>query len=313
MNTSDLDTLLQVVRLGSFSAAARELAVDPSSVSRVVASLEAELGARLLQRTTRKLALTEAGALFVERVAPLVEELALAREALRDATGQVRGTLRISVSNAFGVRRVIPLLPEFCRQHPHLDIDLMLSDVLVDLLAERVDLALRLGALHDSTLVAVPLAPVSYRVVASPEWLRAQAWPPAAPESIDTLSCLTFSLPGFRERWLFRRRDDAAAPEIPVAVRPRVVMTNGLALREAVLRHMGLSLLPDWLIDEDLAQGRLVDLYPDWRVAAGDAPSGAWALYPSRSHVPAKVRLFVEFLRAALAPAGNPHDNVRIT
>jgi DNA-binding transcriptional LysR family regulator len=298
MNTADLDTLMVVIRLGTFAAAARELNVDPSSVSRTVAALEEELGARLFQRNTRQLALTEAGASFAQRLGPLLEELQEIRHAATDSAARVHGMLRVTVSNAFGLQRIVPLLPSFCRAYPALDVDVILSDELMDLVAERVDVAIRLGALHDSSLVAVPLLKTRYRVVASPAWLESRGAAPETPEELQNCDCLAFSMPGFRERWLFRPIDGGA--KLGVDVKPRVLMTNGLALREVTLGGLGASLLPDWLVGDDLAAGRLVDLFPRHHIAVGDAPTGAWIVYPSRSYVPAKVRAFIDFVRRAI-------------
>jgi DNA-binding transcriptional LysR family regulator len=298
MNTADLDTLMAVIRFGSFAAAARELNVDPSSVSRTVAALEEELGTRLFQRSTRQLAVTEAGAMFAQRLAPLLDELQEIRHAARDSTARVHGTLRATVSNSFGLQRIVPLLPSFSSEHPALDIDLILTDEIVDLVAERIDVAVRLGALHDSSLVAVPLLKSRYRVVASPEWVRRRGSPPESPQELENCDCLSFSIPGFRDRWFFRSLDGGA--KFGVSVKPRVLMTNGLALREVTLGGLGASLLPDWLVGEDLATGRLVDLFPRHHVAVGDAPTGAWLVYPSRTYVPAKVRAFIDFVRRAI-------------
>jgi DNA-binding transcriptional LysR family regulator len=300
MDTTDLETLMVVLRLGSFAAAARELHVDPSSISRVVAALESELGTRLLQRSTRRLALTEAGAVLAQRLGPLLEELQQARQAAIDSTGEARGTLRISVSNTFGLRRIVPLLPAFCRVHPALEIELVLTDAIVDLVAERIDVAVRSGVLHDSTLVAQPLLQTRYRVVASPAWLRERGRPPRKPQELEHCACLSFSLPGFRDRWLFSRTDDG--PKIEVRVKPRILMTNGLALRECTLAGLGAALLPDWLIEDDLAAGLLVDLFPRQHASFVDAPTGIWLVYPSRSYVPAKVRAFIDFVRQAMRP-----------
>lgn len=303
MNTTDLDLLLQVIRHGSFAGAARELNLDPSSVSRSVAALEDELGVRLFQRSTRQLALTEAGSLFAARIEPLLEEFRQARLAATDAGGEVRGVLRLSVSNTFGLRCIVPLLPAFCQQHPALQIDLVLSDAQDDLLAQRIDLAVRLGALHDSSLVALPLRRIRYRVVAAPAWLAARGQALTEPAALSDCGCLCFPLAGFRDRWRFSRiQHDPGQPSagVTVAIHPRLIATNGLALRECALAGLGPALLPDWLIDADLAAGTLVDLFADHEVSASDAPSGAWLVYPSRSYVPAKVRVFIDFLRQAL-------------
>src|SRR4051812_13616776 len=145
MQTQDLETLMHVLRHGSFASAARDLGVDPSSVSRTVSALEAELGVRLFVRNTRHLALTEAGSVFVERLGPLLDELSMALSAAQDTTGVLQGRLRVAVSNAFGVRVISPLLPSFCAAHPQLELDLILGESKVDLITERIDVAVRVG------------------------------------------------------------------------------------------------------------------------------------------------------------------------
>jgi DNA-binding transcriptional LysR family regulator len=298
MNTADLDTLMVVIRLGSFAAAARELHIDPSSVSRTVAALESELGMRLFQRNTRQLAMTEAGAVFVERIGPLLEEIEQVRHAAADTAVQMQGTLRITVSNAFGMRRVVPLLPAFYNAHPALHLELIFTDAILDLVAERIDIAIRIGALPDSTLIALPLLPMRYRVVASPAWLDSLDDPPKAPEDLARCDCLSYSMHGFRDRWFFN--DAEGGQKTAVTVRWRVLSANGLALRECALAGLGFALMPDWLIGDDLAAGRLVDLFPRHDVTIVDAPTGVWLLYPSRSYVPIKVRAFIDFMRAAM-------------
>jgi DNA-binding transcriptional LysR family regulator len=305
VDTKDLEIFTQVIRHGSFAAAAREQNVDPSSVSRAVAALEAELGTRLFVRNTRQLALTEAGSVFSERLAPLLEELALARDAAVDATGEVRGRLRVTVSNAFGTQCLSPLLPAFCTSQPGLELDLLLTESPVDLVAERVDVAVRAGNLRDSSLVAVPLRSVRYHVVASPAWIREQAKPPRDPQDLHSIPCLSFALLGFRDRWSFTPMTGGDIVE--VEVRPRLVATNVQLLRDSALAGLGPALLSDWMIADDLRTGELIDLFPAHSVATANSPTTVWAVYPSRSHVPAKVRVFVDFLKAAMQPGpGRP-------
>lgn len=299
MQTQDLDTLMLVLRQGSFASAARELGVDPSSVSRAISALEAELGVRLFARNTRHVALTEAGSVFVERLGPLLEELSMARTAALDTTGSLQGRLRVTVSNAFGVRVISPLLPEFCAAHPRLELDFILGETPSDLIAERIDVAVRVGNLKDSSLVAVPLRAVRYHVVASPAWLRQQAELLQRPGQLGSVACLCFSLAGFRELWHFVPKEGGETLVVPI--RPRMVATNALMLREAALAGLGPSLLADWMIDDDLAAGDLVSLFPAHEVSVPNAPATAWAVYPSRAHVPAKARAFVEHLRQAMA------------
>lgn len=293
-----------VIRFGSFAAAARELNVDPSSVSRAISTLEGELGTRLFVRNTRHLALTEAGAVFTERLGTLIEELAQAREAAIDATGEVRGLLRVTVSNAFALRCISPLVPAFCEAYPALELDFLLTESPVDLVEERVDVAIRVGNMRDSSLVAVPLMPIRYRAVASPAWLRAQAQPLREPQDLQAVRCLSFSMLGFRDRWFFAPLNGGTEIEVPV--RPRLVSSNALMLRESTLAGLGPTLLGDWMIENDVTTGALVDLFPQYTARTASSPTTAWAVYPNRSHVPAKVRAFIEFVRTALVNGARP-------
>ena len=303
MNIRDLDTFLQVVRHGNFATVAREQGVDPSSVSRTIAALEKELGTRLLSRNTRHLSLTESGTVFFERITPALEELSLARIEALDVTHEVRGRLKITVSNAFGVRRLSPILPAFCESYPALELDVLLTESQVDLIAERVDVAIRVGNLKDSSLVAVSLVPVRYHVVASPAWLAAQGKLPLEPADMRNIRCLSFALLGFRDHWQFR--PTRGGDLVDIMVRPRLVATNVLLLRESALSGLGPTLLSDWMIEDDLQSGALVDLFPDWVATTPNSPNTAWAVYPNRTHVPKKVRVFIEFIRAAMSKDAN--------
>ena len=291
---------MQVIRHGSFAGAARERNIDPSSVSRAVAALEAELGTKLFLRDTRKLVLTEAGVSFAEHLGVALEELVQARDAAVDAFGEVRGRLRVTASNAFAVHRLSPVLPAFCAAHPSLLVDLLLTESPVDIVAERVDVALRLvGTLKDSSLVAVPLHPIRYRVLASPKWVRAQQPPLREPLDLKSIPCLCFAHVGLRDPWQFT--PIGGGDTVEFLVRPRLVATNALVLRESAIAGLGPVLLADWMCDADVASGALVDLFPDHVVKSANAPSTAWAVYPSRSYVPTKVRVFIDFLRGAFA------------
>lgn len=264
MDIQQLKVFIEVVQQGSFAGAARQLDLTPSAVTRAVAGLEATLGSRLLQRTTRKVALTEAGAAYLERVRPALEELERAGEELLAQSGSVVGTLRVTASVAYGQKVLVPLLPALHAAHPTLKVDLFLSDSMLDLVAQRIDVALRLGPAVDSSLVGMKLRPVRFRVCASPAYLRKNARP-RKPADLADCQCLRFPLPGYRTHWTFRDSDGRI--EV-VAVQGWLVMSTALALHRAALDGLGPALLADWLIDEDLATGRLVDLFPNHEVTA---------------------------------------------
>lgn len=294
----DLETLrifAEVAHRGSFSEVARSRGTEPSTIARAVGVLEAELGERLFHRTTRKLSLTEAGALYLVRTEPLVAQLEEAgAEARAIGRGPV-GTLRLSVSVSYGMVCLVPVLERFRALYPELTIELLMNDAQVDLVREGIDLAVRLAPAAEGNLVATRLASTHYRVVAAPGWLAAH--PMGAPADLAQEDVLRFTLPGFRDRWVFR---DAAGQEKTVPVSGRLLISSAAALREAALIGMGPALLADWMIARDLAAGTLVDCFPAHAVAATSFDTGVWALYPSRSFLPGKVRAMLDFLRAEL-------------
>lgn len=296
MDTAQLKTFVAVVQHGSFAAAARALDLSPSAATRLVAALEAQLGARLLQRTTRRVALTEAGARYLERVQPALEQLDQAGEELLSTTGQVRGTVRMTASVAYGQAVIAPLLPALHAAHPALQVECLFSDATLDLVAQRIDVALRLGPAIDSSLVGLRLADVRLRVVASPEYLKRHGRP-RTPRDLARCKCLRYALPGYRSQWSFRR--PGGTPEA-VPISGWLVVSSGLALRRAALDGLGPALLGDWLIGPDLASGQLVDLFPRHEVSATRFDSAVWLLYASREHLPRRVRALVDFLKAAI-------------
>ncbi|MBE9031992.1 LysR family transcriptional regulator [filamentous cyanobacterium LEGE 11480] len=297
MDISVLQLYVDVVQQGSFAAVARAHNIDPSSVSRAIAKLEAELGIRLLQRTTRQLSPTEAGMAYFERIEPLMQEMQQAIAIASEVTGQLQGVLRVTASVAFGLQRIVPLLPEFEQTYPKLTVELLLTDTNLDLVAERVDLAVRLGLLQDSTLIGQRLMQTHYFVCASPSYIAKQG-APAQPIDITAHNCLLFPLAGFRSRWRFR---DSQGETVTVAVQGNTVISNAIGLQQCVIAGMGIALLPNWLIQADLHSGRLVNLFPDYGVTATDFDTAAWLVYPSRAYVPSKVRIFIDFLRRSLA------------
>ncbi|WP_427158059.1 LysR substrate-binding domain-containing protein [Aliinostoc sp. HNIBRCY26] len=296
MDLSVLKLFVEVMRRGSFASVARERNLDPSSVSRAIASLEEELGIRLFQRTTRKLSATEAGMIYFERIEPLLEEIQQAIDIATDMDGQPKGTLRVTASVSFGLKCIVPLLPKFNSLYPALTVDLLLTDAVVDLLAEQIDLAVRLGLLADSTLIAQQLMRTHYSVCASPGYLKCSP-PLEKPSDVEQHQCLLFPLSGFRSRWIFKDRQGELSD---VSVSGHIVISNAIALQQCAIAGMGLALLPNWLIDEDLRVGSLVNLFPDYDVTATNFYTAAWFVYPTRTYIPLKVHVFMEFLKKSV-------------
>lgn len=302
MDIETLGTFIDVMRRGSFAAVARDREVAPSSISRAIAGLEAELGLRLFQRTTRRLAPTEAGALYFERVEPLVGELSRAHQQAVDVGETPRGTLRVTAPVSFSQRALLPLFPELLGRHPQLRVELVLTDAMVDLVAERLDVALRLGRLADSDLVARRLGGFDFAVCASADYLERHGRP-RRPVDLQGHECLVFSMGGHRSQWRFRRREEVTEVE----VRGRCVLTHALAIAQCAVRGLGVALLPRWAVAQELAAGELVELLTSYEVTATDFQPAIWLLYPSRSYLPLKVRAFADFLEEHLrgwAPKG---------
>lgn len=299
MDTRFLTIFLEVVRSGGFAAAARNLDQDPSSVSRSIAALEDQLGARLFQRTTRKVSLTEAGSHFAARIEPVLAELDQAREDIRTDSAKPKGKLSLSASMAFGQVCVMPHVPAFLERYPEIDLDLKFTDRNVDLVAEHIDLAIRLGPFVGVDVIAAKLRSTRYRVCASPEYLRKHG-KPRRPCELASHRCVCFDLPDFRTRWAFKRNGGQIEE---ISVTPRITVSGALALKDAALAGLGPALLADWLIGGDLSDGTLIDLFPKHDVTATTFDTAAWLLYPSRTFLPRKTRVMIDFLRKRLGLA----------
>jgi DNA-binding transcriptional LysR family regulator len=293
MDLASLRTFVDVVRRGSFATVARERNTAPSNVSRTIAALEAELGFRLFQRTTRRLAPTEAATVYFRRVEPLVSELEQAEQLALDASTHPRGLLRVTAPVSFAQANLVPLLPAFTSRYPDVSFELLLNERFMDLVEERIDVALRLGRLPDSGLVAHRLCDMRYMVCASPEYLRRRGRP-ARPQDLERHDCLRYPLPGYGPVWRFR---SARGRVVDVPVHGRVVASNGGALRQCAVAGMGMVMLPSWHFADELHAGSLVDVFPEYAVTASEFDLGVWLLYPSRSYLPLKVRAFADFIQ----------------
>jgi DNA-binding transcriptional LysR family regulator len=305
MDIARLEVFRNVARLGSLAAAARAASVDPSVVSRALAGLERELGVRLFQRTTRRLTLTEAGELYLARVDALVCELEAAREEVAGLVRGPRGRLRVTASNAFGQVVLAPLLPRFQALYPDVELELVLTDATLDLVAERIDVALRLGPRPEGDVVAAQLAPSAKHVVASPGYLE-RSPPIAAPADLAAHPCLAFPFEGFRSHWLFRAPD---GQETAVGIGGGLTCGNAMVLRDLAIAGLGPTLVSDWLVRDDLAAGRLRRLLPEWTAAARSFDAAIWIVYPSRAFLPQKARVFIDHLREVFPRNGGSGPN----
>ncbi|MBW7851513.1 MAG: LysR family transcriptional regulator [Rhodospirillales bacterium] len=284
----------KVVEAHGFSAAARELGMSKSAVSKQVAALEARLGARLLNRTTRRLSLTDAGAVFHDRCLRLLADAEEAAAAVGSLQAEPRGLLRVNAPMSFGILHLAPAVPEFAARHPDITVDLTLNDRVVDLVEEGYDVAVRIARLPDSTLVARRLAPSRRLLCASPDYL-ARHGVPQRPADLKGHNCLLYTSATTRpEDWRFTGPDG----EVSVRVSGTLRANNGDVLRAAAVAGLGLALLPSFLAGPDLCAGRLRAVMPDY----GDDGGAVYAVYPGGRYLSAKVRAFVDFLAARFGP-----------
>ena len=297
INLDDVAILCEVVRQGSFSGAARQMRVSPSHVSRRIAALEEALGARLIQRTTRKLSLTEEGAAYHLRVAPMIEELALAAEDVAEHAGAPKGLLRVAAPQPFGHMFVAGWAAELTRLHPDLRVELRYDTRMTDLVGEGVDAAIRLGRLKPSTLVATRLCEMPRYVVASPGYL-AGAPDVAHPQDLCGHAVMAFRYDGYETTWRFRCEEEL---EERVSFAPRLTIPDGLSLKRLALEGEGVTLVPEWMVAQELRDGTLVRLLPGWDVTPTEHDASVWLVYPSRDHLPLKVRAFVDHIKGKFA------------
>lgn len=297
MDISTLDLFCDVAGKLNFARVAADRGIDPSSVSRTIRQLEDDLGVRLFHRTTRRMTLTEAGRNFHRRADRILEELASAREEAQQDRAGPAGTLRMTASVTFGESVLMPLLSRFRQAYANVGLELVFTDANLDYVAEGIDLGIRLGADPKGDLVVTRLLHTRYHVCASPAYL-AGAPSLDRPEDLGGHSCILFTLAGFRTAWRFR---DVQGTESRVPISGDISASCALNLRTAALAGFGPALLPDWLVREDLASGTLVDPFPAHHVSATRFDTAAWLLYPSKSHLPQKVRVMIDFLKAQVS------------
>lgn len=288
--SGEMEVFARVVQEGAFSAAARTLDLTPSAVSKLIARLEARLGARLLVRTTRALSLTDEGEAYHRAAMRILQEMNDAEQ--QASGGAVRGRLRVSASVPFGTMFVAPAVTRFLERHPQVTVDLSLTDDVVDLLAQRTDVAIRVGTLPDSALVARRLGQSRRVICASPDYL-ARRGEPLRPEDLADHDCLTFNFRRGRSAWPFRRDGDMI--EQPVS--GSLQLNNGETMRQMALAGVGVARLGLFHVAEHIAAGQLVALLEAYN--PGDLENIS-AIYVGGGIVPHRVRMFIDHLAAEL-------------
>lgn len=288
MDTIDgMRTFVAVVAEGSFLRAAERLSMSPQLVSKYVAQLESRLGARLINRSTRRLSITEVGQAYYERCKDVLADIDEMETAVGDAATAARGTLRINAPMTFGTMHLSRAIADYQCGQPEVSVDLTLDDRVVDIVSEGYDIAIRIGRMRESSLVARKLAPVRLVVCGAPEYLAAQGIPDT-PQDLKDYDCLRYTLSSDAARWRFRDGDEMH--DVPVT--GRFQANNGDAIRLAALAGRGLALQPTFIVGEDIRAGRLQLLLQDYEVE----PMGVYAVYAHRKYLSGKVRTFVDYL-----------------
>ncbi|MDH3639547.1 MAG: LysR family transcriptional regulator [Gammaproteobacteria bacterium] len=290
----EMRTFTRAVEVGGFSAAARELDLSPSAVSKLVSRLEDRLGARLLHRTTRRLSPTEEGRAFYHRCVAILGEIQQAEEAVSEARGRVRGTLRVVAMSAFGRAHLLPLLPEFMSRFPELRLELQLRERTVDLVDEGIDVALQLSeTVTDESLVARKLFTNRRIVCAAPAYLERYGTP-RVPEDLMKHNCLTHSSFAHFNDWEFTDRSGTRI----LHVGGNFEANSASSLYRAVVAGVGIARLATFLVGRDLKKGRLLPLLTDYT----HDQSSLLVVYPHRRHLSQKVRAFVDFVAGEFTP-----------
>jgi DNA-binding transcriptional LysR family regulator len=288
-NFTLLRLFVQVADEGSFSSVARSTRTTPSAVSRQIARLEEDLGTRLLQRTTRQQTLTEAGEVYLRHARQIVEDVDEARRAVSQISSAPSGVLRITAEADLAVTLLSPMLPEFLSLYPDLRVQLVTSATLEDLVGRGIDVAIRVGHLEDSSLMARRLTTSRSLLVASPAYLE-QNGMPKHPEDLRDRSCLSFRVGADQSLWRFKSQ----AELLDVPVSGRIQAGNLTFLKEATKSGFGIAMLPTWAVRNELDAGTLVPVLPGFPLDPPATPISA--VYPSGRNLASKVRVFIEYL-----------------
>lgn len=283
-----LETFSAVVDNGSFTAAAESLGISKPVVSKQVSQLEKHLGVQLLQRTTRRLHLTQAGEIFASYSHRIMSEVHEAEQSVLPLQSEPRGRLRISAPESLAMSLLPEVLPRFQQEYPGLELELRISGRFIDLVEEGIDVALRVGSLDDSSLVARLLMPCSFHVCAAPDYLKVQGTP-EHPDELMAHNCLIYSQGQSPDSWHFQ---DAQGKGFNVKVKGNFRSDTGSLLKNAALSGIGVFMAPSFMVADALEQGRLVSVLDDY----APARTGLYAVYPHSKLVSKKVRAFVDYL-----------------
>lgn len=291
----EMEAFLQVVDQGGFTEASKALGLSPSAVSKLISRLEDRLGARLLQRTTRRVSLTAEGRVYADQVREILADIDAVEASVGGAEAEPRGRLRINVAHGFGMAQIVPLIPDFLARYPKVDVQITFADHVVDLVAEGEDMGIRLGELHDDALIARKLGEHHRIICAAPGYLQKHGTP-RTPDDLDKHNCLLFDGPEGLNEWPFRR-SDGSIERRPMQGSFR--SNNGDAVLRLLLDGVGLCYAADFGIKPYIENGRLVPVLADH---TAQVMRPVHVVYPARKHLAAKVRVFADYLIERFSP-----------
>lgn len=288
LKTEEILTFIQIVNSGTITAAAEQLQLAKSAVSRRLAELEEHLGVELFHRSTRKLSLTDSGRVFYQRCVPILDDLTEAEHSVSQLHQEIRGQIKVAAPLSFGVMHLGPAIIEFQRQHPGITFDIDFNDREVDLIQEGFDVGIRIARLKDSSLIARRLADLSMVACASPDYLREHG-EPQTPEALQQHACITYSYIPRPDQWDFWDKQNRL---ISVNVNNTMTANNGEFMRNAAVAGLGVIRQPTFIAYEYIAMGKLVPILQAYKAA----PINVYAIYPPTRHLSRRVRQFVDFL-----------------
>ncbi len=292
----EMEVFVRVVEFGNFSAAARALRLTPSAISKLISRLEDRLGVTLIIRSTRGLTLTAEGEVFYDRAQKIVSEIEQSERVVTQTAEEARGILRVNCNIPFAQHYLLPIIPDFLEKHPGITLDLVQTDLPVDIIYERADVAIRTGVLADSSLKARKLLQSARHVVAAPRYL-ARFGEPATPQDLLNHNCLSFNIRRSLDVWPFQDMEPGGAKRLDQPVKGNMRVDNGETMRQMALAGLGIARLSDFHILPDLESGRLVPLLEDYN--PGDLEP-IHALYVDHAHLANRIRVFIDFIVDAL-------------
>jgi DNA-binding transcriptional LysR family regulator len=287
-----ISIFVSAVHRGNFSAAGRELGLSPAAISRAVSELERKLGAKLLNRTSRTMSLTEAGALYFSHAEAILQQVAEAEGSVSSATKKASGTLRVHAWSLLGSRFVSPLVPQFLQKYPEIKVQLFLSNSSVNLAEQNIDLDIRFGRLSEGDLMVRKLGETEWYVIASPSYLDSST-PLEKPADLKHHNCIAYTLAAGGPNWSFV---DSSGRRSDIEVKGSFQTDYGPSLLDAVTQDLGVALMPEWAIRKELASGQVRRVLTRYVASQFGYETGIYVLLARNKYTPAKTRLFISFL-----------------